>query len=163
MCEGKVSEWSDWTQRAGDRVRKNEAAFKAHNERRMAFEQDVVARDEPIPFACECGDANCYEPVELTVAEFQSAHTGERRYLVRPGHVLPDYERVVARRGDHWIVEKYPAGQAPRERAAMGQVLKRVRRSLVRNHERTAKWAEQASPVRPEGRSPHDSAVQPRW
>jgi|1186.fasta_scaffold70035_1 hypothetical protein len=109
----------DWERRKAERVRKNEAAFRAHNERRKEFEQGLVASDERIPFACECGDANCYDPIELTIPKFDNAHAEERRYVVKPLHVMPDYERVVEQHDDHWVVEKYPPGEAPAEAAAL--------------------------------------------
>ena len=39
------------------RAERNEEAFKAHNERRAAFEDaGGVPADEPVPFTCECDD-----------------------------------------------------------------------------------------------------------
>ena len=99
-------------------MRKNEAAFKAHNERRKEFEQDVTT-DEPIPFACECGDVDRDDPIELTIPQFDSAHAHERRYVVKPLHVMPDYERVVEQHDYDWIVEKYPPGDTPVDAVAM--------------------------------------------
>jgi len=119
---------SDWERRKAERIRKNEAAFKAHNERRKAFEQSIVADEEPIPFACECGDAHCYDPVELTVAQFDGGHARERWYIVKPRHVMPDYEFVVARHDTHWVVEKYAPDKAP-EASAMQRIMNRLRRS----------------------------------
>jgi hypothetical protein len=109
----------DWERRKAERVRKNEAAFKAHNERRKAFEQDFADPDEPIPFACECGDVSCYDPIQLTIPQFDNAHAQQRRYVVKPLHVMPDYERVVEEHDAHWVVEKYPPGDAPAEAVAM--------------------------------------------
>jgi hypothetical protein len=109
---------SDWERRKAERVRKNEAAFKAHNERRVAFEQGDTPPDERIPFACECGDAECYDPIDLTVPEIESVHGAPRRYVVKPRHVMPDYERVVVQQDQYWVVEKFPPGEAPAEAAA---------------------------------------------
>jgi hypothetical protein len=105
----------DWERRKAERVRKNEEAFKRHNDRRKAFEAEVVGHDEPVPFACECGDANCYDPVEITIAEINGAHAIPRRYIVKPLHIMPDYERVVEQHDDYWVVEKYAPGESPAE------------------------------------------------
>jgi hypothetical protein len=107
----------DWERRKGERVRKNEAAFKAHNERRKAFEQPIAGEDELVPFVCECGDAGCWEGLELTIAQFNHAHAGTRRYAVKPLHIMPDYEWVVEQHDSYWIVEKYAPGEAPPEAA----------------------------------------------
>jgi hypothetical protein len=105
----------DWERRKAERVRKNEAAFKQHNERRKAFEEQWAGPDDSIPFVCECGDAGCYDGLPLTIEEFDEAHARAMRYAVKPRHVMPDYERVVQRYESHWIVEKYDPGQAPAE------------------------------------------------
>lgn len=97
----------DWERRKAERVRKNVAALKAHNERRKAFERPVVADEEAIPFACECGDAHCYDPIELTIDQLDAGHAGQSWYVVTPLHVMPDCEFVVATHGTHWVVEKY--------------------------------------------------------
>jgi hypothetical protein len=101
----------DWDRRQGERVRKNEAAFKAHNERRKALEQPLARSDERIPFVCECGDAGCWDAVELTIEEFNQAHATAMRYAVKPLHVMPDYERVVGQHESYWIVEKFSPDQ----------------------------------------------------
>jgi hypothetical protein len=108
----------DWERRKGERVRKNEAAFKAHNDRRKAFEQLMAGQDEPVPFVCECGDAGCWDGLQLTIAQFNRAHAAPLRYAVKPLHIMPDYEWVVEQHDSYWIVEKYAPGEAPAEAAA---------------------------------------------
>jgi hypothetical protein len=108
----------DWERRKRERVRKNEAAFKAHNERRKALEQPITGEDEPIPFVCECGDAGCWEPLQLTIAQFNRAHAVAMRYAVKPLHVMPDHERVVEQHDAYWIVEKYAPDEAHASAAA---------------------------------------------
>jgi hypothetical protein len=89
------------------RVEKNEQAFRAHNERREQFEKDVLEEDELAPFVCECADTSCWAAVSLTVDEFEAAHHPQNHYSVLPGHVMPEFERVVERRERYWIVEKF--------------------------------------------------------
>lgn len=108
----------DWERRKAERVRKNEAAFRAHNERHKALEKDNVGQGELIPFVCECGDADCWDAVSLTITQFESAHAGKLRYAVKPVHVMPDYEQVVERHDMYWVVQKYAPGEAPAEAAA---------------------------------------------
>jgi hypothetical protein len=110
----------DWERRKAERVRKNEAAFKQYNERRKAFEETSAEPDDVVPFVCECGDAGCYDGLLLTVEEVDEAHAMPMRYAVKPGHVMPDYERLVEQRDSYWILEKYAPGQAPPERASVG-------------------------------------------
>ena len=45
--------------------------------------------------------------VDLTVDEFESAHDSDDHYSVLPGHVMPEFERVVEKHERHWVVEKF--------------------------------------------------------
>jgi hypothetical protein len=103
----------DWERRKAERVRKNEAAFKAHNEGRRALERSAVGPDEPIPIVCECGDAGCWDSLLVTIPEIERAHAVKLRYLVKPQHVMPDYERVVSQHEAYWVVEKYAPEDGP--------------------------------------------------
>jgi len=103
----------DWKRRRGEVVRKNEAMFRAHNERRMVHEQPRSS--EHVPLVCECGDAECWDALQLTFAEFEGAHATPHTYAVKPLHVMPDFEVVLAQRDRYWVVEKYAADGAARE------------------------------------------------
>lgn len=95
-----------WDELRRRRLAKNESAFRDHNNRRVAFEEQTTGGDEPVPFVCECGDPDCVDGLELSVAEFVAAHSAPNRFIVKPGHVFPDAERVADRREPYWIVEK---------------------------------------------------------
>lgn len=103
----------DWARRTQESVRKNEAAFKAHNDRRLLVEP--ADQDEPFPLVCECGDADCWNAVWVTIVEAEAAHAAPERYVVLPRHVMPDYEAVVERHERYWIVEKHPGHAQPRQ------------------------------------------------
>ncbi len=61
----------------------NEAVFRAGNERIQAAVGDALRRT---PFMCECGDPSCFEPVELTDAEYEGVRAHPARFFVTPGH-----------------------------------------------------------------------------
>jgi len=101
-----VQEW-DEIRRA--RLVKNEESARSYNLRRAALEESAGADDdEPLPFLCECGDPDCVASLILSLDEYAEGHATPNRFVVRPGHVFPEVERVVAERGDHWFVEKDP-------------------------------------------------------
>jgi hypothetical protein len=87
------------------RVVKNETEFRAYNARREQLERGVA--DGPLPFVCECGDEHCIRALEATAEEWERAHSQEDLFLVLPGHVFPEYERVVEQREGHWVVQKF--------------------------------------------------------
>jgi hypothetical protein len=101
-----VEAWDDTRQ---SRLVKNEEAARAYNSRRAAIEEAAGAEDEePLPFLCECGDRDCVATVVLSLDEFVDAHRPSNQFVVRPGHVYPEVERVVADRDDYWLVQKDP-------------------------------------------------------
>src|SRR6478735_10925780 len=77
------------------RIVKNEQEFRDYNNRRMQLENaDETDDQERLPFLCECGDRDCVEALMLTAAEFTEAHSAANTFVVKPGHVYPDVERL---------------------------------------------------------------------
>jgi hypothetical protein len=62
--------------------------------------------DTPVGFRCECARLGCNRLVELTVREYEEIRASPRRFVVVPGHELPDVETVVEARPGYIIVEK---------------------------------------------------------
>ena len=94
------------------RMAENEAAFRDVNESlRYAAEQGT--RDvHTMRLVCECGDASCAEFVEVTTREYETVRATPTHFVVRPGHELPDIERVVAANERFSVVEKRPGEPA---------------------------------------------------
>ena len=90
----------------------NEATIREVNE---GIERGQWPGDEdtPVGFRCECARLGCNQLVELTVREYKQIRSHPRRFVVVPGHELPDVETVVAARPGYVIVEKRDqAGEA---------------------------------------------------
>jgi hypothetical protein len=86
------------------RLAANEAVFRAGNELIEQAMRDVPRR---IEFLCECGDAQCFQHVELTDEEYEAVRSHAARFVVAPGHEdLTAGEVVVEEYGDWTIVEK---------------------------------------------------------
>ncbi len=93
------------------RLRENEELIERINERLDAQteqirEEDGEAPDAPVAFFCECSDLACRERIRLVPAEFREVHRDPERFVLVPGHELPEIETVLERRGDHLIVRK---------------------------------------------------------
>jgi hypothetical protein len=89
------------------RAEKNEQAFKAHNERRAAVEEEGgVPRDEAVPFACECDDPQCARAVTLPLGEYEAIASMPDRFVVAVGHQDPAVEDVVSTRVGYTVVSK---------------------------------------------------------
>jgi hypothetical protein len=83
----------------------------AHNE--QLFREVNDAREDAAPdeateltLVCECSDRSCTGRITLRVAEYERVRGSERRFIVLPGHEIPELERVVEDRGTFEVVEK---------------------------------------------------------
>jgi hypothetical protein len=87
------------------RFAQNEALFREVNERIRNL-AEAWRQDEPIEFTCECANPDCAERIFLTISDYESAREHPARFLVAPGHLDLEVERVVAERPGYWLVEK---------------------------------------------------------
>jgi len=94
------------------RLAENEAAFRDVNESlRYVADQDMRTV-RTMRLVCECGDGTCAEFLDVTVAEYEGVRAEPTHFLVRPGHVAPDIERVVLETDRFAVVEKRPGEPA---------------------------------------------------
>jgi hypothetical protein len=63
-------------------------------------------------FICECSSQACAESLEITAAEYERVRADGARFVVLPGHQVPDVERVVGGSGRFLVVEKLGAAAA---------------------------------------------------
>lgn len=100
-----------------ERLARNEDHVRDINESlREKHVHATVVRSGPLPFVCECASAECTEAVELTLEDYRRVRRSSRRFVVVPGHELPDVEIVVESGEGFVIVEKVDeAGDAAAE------------------------------------------------
>ncbi len=90
-----------------ERAARNQSLFREVNEK-----IEAVSRDETSTFhvfSCECADTGCTESISLTLEEYEHIRDTSTHFLVRPGHVYSDVERVVETDGEgarYELVEK---------------------------------------------------------
>jgi hypothetical protein len=89
------------------RIAKNEAAFRALNERiNKRQEHRIAPATEPIMFVCECGEPQCFARLSLTTAEYEGVRSDPTRFAVVPGHEKPATESVVEEHAPYRVVRK---------------------------------------------------------
>ena len=89
--------------RVEERVGRNESAFRSINERVEELSEEF---DSAPDFVCECDRPDCTEILRITVQTYERARQDGRRFLVKPGHERPAFERVIDQ-GESWLlVEK---------------------------------------------------------
>jgi hypothetical protein len=87
------------------RVAKNENLFREVNE---AIERGQYPgeQDSPTAFRCECASLDCNGLFSLTPREYERVRTKPRRFVVLPGHEIPEVETVISTHEGYVVVEK---------------------------------------------------------
>ena len=88
------------------RLAQNEALFREVNEKVEAIAALHGEDAHVYEFYCECSNADCTLQVPATLANYEAVRADATRFLVFPGHALPDIERVLERYEHYWVVEK---------------------------------------------------------
>jgi hypothetical protein len=71
---------------------RNEARFRTQNE---WVETTGKAGDALLAFVCECGDAECSQPISLTAGEYEFVRATSNRFAIAVNHENPECENVV--------------------------------------------------------------------
>jgi hypothetical protein len=92
-----------------ERLAGNEALFREVNERVAEVAThfiEVETKGEKVEFTCECGRADCAEPIGMTLVEYEAIRLVPTRFAVVPAHEQPEIETVVERHPTYFVVEK---------------------------------------------------------
>jgi hypothetical protein len=90
------------------RLARNETLYREVNERvaEVAEQFLEVQVQTPVGFICECGAADCTEPITTSLAEYEAIRAEPTRFAVVPGHEVLEIESVVERHSAYLVVEK---------------------------------------------------------
>jgi hypothetical protein len=88
------------------RLAENEALFREVNERVGAIASRHLDDDHVYEFFCECANTDCTVQVQATLAQYEAVRQESRRFLVAPQHALPEFESVVERTDEWWVIQK---------------------------------------------------------
>ena len=83
---------------------RTEGLFRLVNDHIAAAAEDVIV--DEAEFVCECADTGCVERIEAPLEEYEEVREDAKLFLVKPGHVDEEVERVVSDEGDYEVVEK---------------------------------------------------------
>jgi hypothetical protein len=83
------------------RAARNQSLFREVNERLEEVTGQFSTFHE---FVCECASPECTETMSLTHAEYERVRASARHFAIRPGHNLPDAERVIEQEDGRYIV-----------------------------------------------------------
>jgi hypothetical protein len=96
----------------GRRIGQNEVLFREVNERLRELGEGFSMVAEQAEFVCECGSSSCTDQIRMSLGEYEEIRKDPKRFFLRPGHEIPEYERVVEERDAYYVVEKLPGGPA---------------------------------------------------
>jgi hypothetical protein len=85
------------------RAARNQALFRAVNEKMRKLNEDVASLTGSFTIACECSDTECVAMIEISADDYLSVRSEPRRFVVLPGHIVAKIETVV-REGAAWVV-----------------------------------------------------------
>jgi hypothetical protein len=95
------------TDRAAERVGRNDATFREANER-ISDTASREGMDERIPFLCECAEERCTEIVRLSLEEYEAVRANATHFLNAVGHEVAagPHGEVVERNDGYVVVRK---------------------------------------------------------
>jgi hypothetical protein len=82
-----------------------EAAFRIANERTARWEERH-SEGAPELYLCECASQPCRERISLSREQYEAVRSDVKRFVVVPGHVIPDLESVVQTFETYEVIEK---------------------------------------------------------
>jgi hypothetical protein len=91
-------------QNVQQRLAANEDTFREVNE--GIARGQWPGESKPVSFRCECARLGCNLLIEVALPEYERIRGHARRFMVVPGHEIPDFEDVVERRSGYVVVEK---------------------------------------------------------
>ena len=101
---------------------RTQSLFREVNERIEAVTSEQRVSEGEI--LCECANEECVKQIPITLGEYETVRHIPTHFVVAPGHIVPEIERVVEETQHYVVVEKFgEAGKAavrldPRRRSS---------------------------------------------
>ena len=89
-----------------ERIGRNEDLFRKVNDQIEGVNEAFGMLTGTMSILCECGKIECVEQIDVTIDAYRELRTDPTRFAVKPGHELPDVERVVERHEGYFVVQK---------------------------------------------------------
>lgn len=73
---------------------------------RIAEASEQFGAGETI-FVCECADPDCHDRLHVPREDYEEVRAESTHFIIAQGHEKPAYERIVKKRRDYAVVEKF--------------------------------------------------------
>jgi hypothetical protein len=98
---------------SGERAARNQSLYRSINEKvkelNQTFSEAGIADSEWI---CECASTDCTLRIPASLHEYEAVRSNPRAFIISPGHLYPQVERVLNQNNRFMTVEKLDnAGQ----------------------------------------------------
>jgi hypothetical protein len=87
------------------RAARNQALFRAVNEKMRELNDTFAEIVGTFSVACECSRLECVDLLEIPADAYRAVRESPRTFVVLSGHVEPGVERVVSNHDDYAVVE----------------------------------------------------------
>jgi hypothetical protein len=88
------------------RAARNQSLFRAINEKLIDLSEAFAAFAGDFQIACECADTFCLASLTIAPEAYEEVRSQANRFVVLPGHIVPEVEKVVAEEDGYVVVEK---------------------------------------------------------
>jgi hypothetical protein len=85
---------------------RNETLFRSVNENIEKAATSSWPDGHTFEFFCECSNVDCNLLLPMTLSAYEQVRADPKRFLVAPGHELPEIEAVVFRTNSYQVVIK---------------------------------------------------------
>jgi hypothetical protein len=98
---------------SSERAARNQSLYRSINEKILELNQAFAETGiEDSEWLCECADTDCAVRVAATLPEYEAVRSNPRTFIISPGHLYPQVERVLNQNDRFMTVEKIDnAGQ----------------------------------------------------
>jgi hypothetical protein len=86
------------------KLARNEALFREVNDQIHGVHEDWGKSESR--YICECADPQCFDTIALSNDAYRNLREDPQRFVLVPGHEIPELERVVERFQSYLVVEK---------------------------------------------------------
>jgi hypothetical protein len=93
-----------------NKVYENEHMFQSINIKLANQTAELVPSDFPkdlvLELYCECANKACMDRISIAYDEYMEVAKDPIKFAVKPRHMFPEFERVLRKHANYWIVMK---------------------------------------------------------
>ena len=104
-----ATDGSDGNDSADAERAKMQSLYRQVNERVKEVNDQRALPEMPQHVICECAQSECSRLIAMTGLEYDTLRAHGTWFAIAPleEHFFPEVERIVAKNGHYWIVEKF--------------------------------------------------------